>query len=92
VSAQLILSPGCAGTWAEVFGLRWQPAEAKRSEDWSTAATALSDANQPGLVLFQSGVALRWPPQSKISLGEQEPQNTGSICNGYSWTLYLERG
>jgi hypothetical protein len=24
------------------FGLRWQPAEAKRSEDWSAAATPLS--------------------------------------------------
>jgi len=23
------------------FGLRWQPAEAKRSEDWSEAATPL---------------------------------------------------
>jgi hypothetical protein len=37
----------------EDFGLRWQPAEAKRSEDWSTAATPLFDCG-PG---FQSGVA-----------------------------------
>jgi hypothetical protein len=26
-----------------LFGLRRQPAEAKRSEDWSVAATALSN-------------------------------------------------
>jgi len=26
------------------------------------------------------------------ALGEQEPQNTGSICNGYSWPLPRERG
>ena len=43
------------------FGLRWQPAEAKRSEDWSAAATPLFDREQS----FQSGVALRFPPQSK---------------------------
>ena len=41
--------------------MRWQPAEAKRSEDWSTAATPLFDCGQS----FQSGVALRFPPQSK---------------------------
>jgi len=45
------------GTQTEDFGLRWQ----------SAAATTLSDANLPDLVLFQSGVALRLPPQSKIS-------------------------
>jgi hypothetical protein len=45
----------------EDFGLRWQPAEAKRSEDWSAAATPLFDCGQN----FQSGVALRFPPQSK---------------------------
>jgi hypothetical protein len=45
----------------EDFGLRWQPAEAKRSEDWSAAATPLFDCGQS----FQSGVALRFPPQSK---------------------------
>jgi len=45
----------------EDFGLRWQPAEAKRSEDWSAAATPLFDYGQS----FQSGVALRFPPQSK---------------------------
>jgi hypothetical protein len=43
------------------FGLRWQPAEAKRSEDWSAAATPLFDCGRS----FQSGVALRFPPQSK---------------------------
>jgi hypothetical protein len=43
------------------FGLRWQPAEAKRSEDWSTAATPLFGCGES----FQSGVALRFPPQSK---------------------------
>ena len=48
----------------EDFGLRWQPAEAKRSEDWSAAATPLFDCGQS----FQSGVALRFPPQSKIWL------------------------
>ena len=37
----------------EDFGLRWQPAEAKRSEDWSAAATPLFDCGQS----FQSGVA-----------------------------------
>jgi len=42
--------------FGSIFGLRWQ----------SAAATALSDANQPGLVPFQSGVAFRLPPQSKI--------------------------
>jgi hypothetical protein len=45
----------------EDFGLRWQLAEAKRSEDWSAAATPLFDYGQS----FQSGVALRFPPQSK---------------------------
>jgi hypothetical protein len=45
----------------EDFGLRWQPAGAKRSEDWSAAATPLFDCGQS----FQSGVALRFPPQSK---------------------------
>ena len=45
----------------EDFGLRWQPAEAKRSEDWSAAATPLFDCGQSS----QSGVALRFPPQSK---------------------------
>src|ERR1700690_1448431 len=45
----------------EYFGLRWQPAEAKRSEDWSGAATPLFDCGQS----FQSGVALCFPPQSK---------------------------
>jgi hypothetical protein len=44
------------------FGLRWQPAEAKRSEDWSAAATPLSALP----VASKSGVALRFPPQSKI--------------------------
>jgi hypothetical protein len=37
----------------EDFGLRWQPAEAKRSEDWSAAATPLFDCGPN----FQSGVA-----------------------------------
>jgi hypothetical protein len=37
----------------EDFGVRWQPAEAKRSEDWSAAATPLFDCEQS----FQSGVA-----------------------------------
>jgi hypothetical protein len=45
----------------EDFGLRWQLAEAKRSEDWSAAATPLFDFGQS----CQSGVALRFPPQSK---------------------------
>jgi len=36
----------------ENFGVRWQPAEAKRSEDWSAAATPLFDCGQS----FQSGV------------------------------------
>jgi hypothetical protein len=45
----------------EDFGLRWQLAEAKRSEDWSAAATPLFDCGPS----FQSGVALRFPPQSK---------------------------
>jgi len=44
------------------FGLRWQPAEAKRSEDWSAAATPLFAGGQS----FQSGVAFRFPPQSKF--------------------------
>jgi len=47
------------------FGLRWQLAEAKRSEDWSAAATPLSV--RPGCV--KSGVApalAGFPPQSKI--------------------------
>jgi hypothetical protein len=48
----------------EDFGLRWQLAGAKRSEDWSVAATPLFDCGQS----FQSGVALRFPPQSKIWL------------------------
>jgi hypothetical protein len=30
----------------EDFGLRWQPAEAKRSEDWSAAATPLFNYRQ----------------------------------------------
>jgi hypothetical protein len=50
---------------AVAFGLRWQPAEAKRSEDWSAAAIALSQGESVGY-LFQSGVALRLPPQSKM--------------------------
>jgi hypothetical protein len=37
----------------EDFGVRWQLAEAKRSEDWSAAATPLFDCGQS----FQSGVA-----------------------------------
>ena len=37
----------------EDFGVRWQPAGAKRSEDWSAAATPLFDCGQG----FQSGVA-----------------------------------
>jgi hypothetical protein len=51
------------------FGLRWQPAEAKRSEDWSAAATPLSVL--PGA--SKSGVALRFPPQSKICGCGQRP-------------------
>jgi hypothetical protein len=62
------------------FGLRRQPAEAKRSEDWSAAATALSPARKSlefinASVRSKSGVALppplrcgaasRFPPQSK---------------------------
>jgi hypothetical protein len=51
------------------FGLRRQPAEAKRSEDWSAAATALSNGVARSIVQpnsnSQSGVALRLPPQSK---------------------------
>jgi hypothetical protein len=53
----------CA-TRLEDFGLRWQPAEAKRSEDWSTAATPLFDCGQS----FQSGVPRMlsgFPPQFK---------------------------
>jgi hypothetical protein len=46
---------------SEDFGLRWQPAEAKRSEDWSAVATPLFDCGPN----FQSGVALRFPPHSK---------------------------
>jgi hypothetical protein len=46
---------------ARIFGLRWQLAGAKRSEDWSAAATPLFDCGPS----FQSGVALRFPPQSK---------------------------
>jgi hypothetical protein len=42
--------------------VRWQPAEAKRSEDWSAAATPLFNFGHG----FQSGVALRFPPQSKM--------------------------
>ena len=45
----------------EDFGVRWQPAEAKRSEVCSAAATPLFDCGPS----FQSGVALRFPPQSK---------------------------
>jgi hypothetical protein len=45
----------------EGFGLRWQPAGAKRSEDWSAAATPLFDCGQS----FPSGVVFRFPPQSK---------------------------
>jgi hypothetical protein len=41
--------------------LDWQPAEAKRGEDWSAGATPLFDRGQS----FQSGVALHFPPQSK---------------------------
>jgi hypothetical protein len=37
----------------EDFGLRWQPAGAKRSEDWSAAATPLFDREQN----LQSGAA-----------------------------------
>jgi hypothetical protein len=37
----------------EDFGVRWQLAEAKRSEDWSAAATPLFDCGQSS----QSGVA-----------------------------------
>ena len=39
--------------WAAAFGLRWQ----------SAAATTLFDSGQS----FQSGVALRFPPQSKFA-------------------------
>jgi hypothetical protein len=42
--------------------VRWQPAEAKRSEDWSAATTPLSVQQETP----KSGVALRFPPQSKI--------------------------
>jgi hypothetical protein len=51
---------------AAAFGLRWQPAEAKRSEDWSAAATALLCGQPNAAGLIQSGVALRLPPQSKL--------------------------
>ena len=47
-------------------GLRWQLAEAKRSGDWSAAATPLFDRSNP-CFRFKSGVALRFPPQSKIT-------------------------
>jgi hypothetical protein len=57
VFAKSIASLERDGTQTEDFGLRWQ----------SAAATALSNANTPDLVLFQSRVALRLPPQSKIS-------------------------
>ena len=40
-------------TSREDFGLRWQLAEAKHSEDWNTAATPLFDCGPS----FQSGVA-----------------------------------
>jgi hypothetical protein len=56
----------------EDFGVRWQPAGAKRSEDWSAAATPIFDCGPS----FQSGVALRFPPQSKIiwvQLGRAAP-------------------
>jgi len=48
----------------ENFGVRWQSAEAKHSEDWSAAATPLFDCGQS----FQSGVPRMlsgFPPQSK---------------------------
>ena len=49
------------------FGLRRQPVGAKRSENRSAAATALSEGVTCSIVqpTPQSGVALRLPPQSK---------------------------
>ena len=48
------------------FGVRWQPAEAKRSEDWSVAATPLF-ARLPS---SESGVALPLPAAvQKLRLG-----------------------
>jgi hypothetical protein len=61
VFAKSILSPERDGTQTEVFGLRRQPAEAKRSGD------SAFGCKPAGLVLFQSGVASALPPQSKIS-------------------------
>jgi hypothetical protein len=54
----------------EDFGLRWQ----------SVAATPLSDCG----TAFQSGVALRFPPQSKPS--KVSPSSFYStLCAGYSY-------
>jgi hypothetical protein len=65
------------------FGLRWQPARAKRSEDWSAAATPLLVRR----FVPESGVALRFPPQSKIGnlmsfATEKYPCESVFIC-GY---------
>jgi hypothetical protein len=69
VFTKSILSLERAGTWAAFLGLRWQ----------IVAATALWDAIQPGLVLFQNGVALRLPPQSKIFHLEAAPWKLSAI-------------
>jgi hypothetical protein len=79
VFAKSILSSERAETWEELFGLRWQ----------SAAATALSDANLPDLVLFQSGVALRLPPQSKISHFVATSQETTRIFSSL-WRFLIQ--
>jgi hypothetical protein len=54
-----------AWSLALVFGVRWQ----------SGAATALLKEQFQSSVCFQSGVALRLPPQSKIFTGQCHFEN-----------------
>jgi hypothetical protein len=61
--------------------MRWQPAEAKRSEDWSAAATPLSVLP----VASKSGVALRFPPQSKSLSFVRE---VAGLYYGFDFLLY----
>jgi hypothetical protein len=79
VFAKSIASLERDGTQTEDFGLRWQ----------SAAATALSNANTPDLVLFQSRVTLRLPPQSKISHFVATSQETTRIFSSL-WRFLIQ--
>jgi hypothetical protein len=48
VSSKSAAARKYARIWRQLFGLRWQPAGAKRSEDRSAAATALSQGGLAG--------------------------------------------